>query len=107
MTETEDTVKPLNKTKSISSASLYDNDTKKQQSKEIKFRNYKLRSDTPSVSSMSVYGAIITTVWPDKDRIPCKDKKAQKFSSQEMKLLKNQTNQVKNKKWILSLMKKT
>ena len=41
-TETKDTVKPLNKTGSYSSASLDDKDTKKQQPKEIKFRNEKL-----------------------------------------------------------------
>ena len=56
-TETKDTVKTLNKTRLISSASLSDKDTKKQQPKEIKFRNEKLRSDTPSVSSMSVHAA--------------------------------------------------
>ena len=37
-TETEDTVKPLNKIRSISSASLDDKDTKKQQPKQIKFK---------------------------------------------------------------------
>ena len=53
-TETLDTIKPLNKTRSISPASLDDKDIKKKQPKEIKFRNDKLRSDTTSVSSMSV-----------------------------------------------------
>ena len=72
-TETYDIVNLLNKTRSISSAILSDKDTKNQQPKEIKFRNDKLRSDTPSVSSMSVHGASITTVSPEKDRIPCKD----------------------------------
>ena len=38
-TETEYTVKPLNKTRSISSDSLSDKDIKKQQPKEIKFIN--------------------------------------------------------------------
>ena len=33
----------------------------------------KLRSDTPSVSSMSVHGEIITTVSPYRDRIPGND----------------------------------
>ena len=85
--ETEDTLKPLNKTRSISSASLDDKDTKKQQPKEIKFRNDKLRSDNPSVSSMSVHGASITAVSPDKDRIPCRIKKIKfrKFRSQGIK----------------------
>ena len=40
-TETEDTVKPQNKTRSISSASLDDKDTKEQQPKEIMIRNNK------------------------------------------------------------------
>ena len=57
---------------SISPASLSDKSTKIHQPKGIKFRNYKFRSDTPSVSSMSIYGASITTVLPDKDRIPRK-----------------------------------
>ena len=74
-TETEDTVKTLNKTRSISSASLSDKNNKKQQPKEIKFRNDNLRSDTPSVSSIPVHGESITTVSPDKERIPFKDKK--------------------------------
>ena len=80
-TETEYTVKTLNKMISISSPSLSNKYTKKQQPKEIKFRNEKLRSDTPSVSGMSVHGASITTVSTNKDRIPHKDKKRkfQKF----------------------------
>ena len=80
-TETEDTVKPINKSKSISSDSLSDKDTKKEQPKEIKFINEKLRSENQSVSSISVQGASITTVLPDKYCIPCKDKKKkfQKF----------------------------
>ena len=40
-TSTEYTVKPPNKTRLISSASLDDKDTKKQQQTEIKFRNDK------------------------------------------------------------------
>ena len=65
-TETEDTVKPLNKTGSISSASLSDKSTKIEKPKEIKFINYKLRSDIPSVSSMSRHVASIMIVSPDK-----------------------------------------
>ena len=45
ITETEDTVKPQNKTRSISSASLDDKDTKEQQPKEIMIRNKKLISE--------------------------------------------------------------
>ena len=69
-TETEDTVKSQTKTRSISSASLYDKDTKEQEPKEIKFRNEKLRSDNPSVSIMYVHGSSIITVSPEKYRIP-------------------------------------
>ena len=36
--------------------------------------NDKFRSDTPSVSSMSINGASIKTVFPDKERIPRKKK---------------------------------
>ena len=56
---------------------------------------------------MSVHGASIATVSTDKDRIPRKIKKRnfQKFRSQGIKLLKNQTTQVKNQKWIVALMK--
>ena len=69
-TETEGTLNPLNKTRSIPSASLSDKNIKKQQPKEINVRNEILRSDTPSVSSMYVHGVSITTVSPDKERIP-------------------------------------
>ena len=74
-TETEDTIKPLNKTRYISSTSLSDKSTKKQQQNKIKFRNDRFRSDTPSVSIMSIHGSSITTVSPDKYPIPCKIKK--------------------------------
>ena len=82
-TETYDIVNLLNKTRSISSAILSDKDTKNQQPKEIKFRNDKLRSDTPSVSIMSLHGASITTVSPDKYPIPCKLKKTRNFDQRE------------------------
>ena len=61
-TETEDTVKPQNKTRSISSASLDDKYTKEQQPKELMIRNNKLISDNQSVSSMSVHGGSTTTI---------------------------------------------
>ena len=67
--EIEGTVKPLNKTKSISSAGLSDDNTKNQQPNKIKFRNDKLRSDTPSFSIMSRHGSSKTTVSPDKELI--------------------------------------
>ena len=71
-TETSDTLK---KKIPISSVSVDDKDTKKQQPTEIKFINDRLRSDNPSVSIMSVHGASIKTVSPDKDCIPRKIKK--------------------------------
>ena len=58
--ETEDTVKTL-KTRSISSSSLSDKSTKIEQPKRIN-----VRSDSPSVSSISIHGASIMTVSPDK-----------------------------------------
>ena len=48
ITEIEDTVKPKNKTRSITSASLDDKDTKQQQPKQITIRNNKLISDNRS-----------------------------------------------------------
>ena len=41
----------------------------------MKFRNNKFKNDTPSVSSMYIHGASITTVSPYKERIPHKIKK--------------------------------
>ena len=54
-------------TRTETSSSLSEKDTKSQQPKEIKFRSVKLRIDTSSISSMSVHVANITTVIPDKD----------------------------------------
>ena len=49
---------------------------------------------------MSVHGSSITTVSPDKDRISRKDKKIkfQKFWSQGMIVLKNQTDKSRKAK---------
>ena len=69
----EDTVIPETKTRSISSASLYDKNTKEQQWKEIIIRNNKLIGDNRSVSSMYVHGGIKTTISPDWERIPRKN----------------------------------
>ena len=60
----EDTVKTLNKSRSISSAILSDKSINIEHSKEIN-----VRSDSPSLSIMSKPGASITTVSPDKERI--------------------------------------
>ena len=71
-------------------------------------RNNKLISDNRSVSSMSVHGGSTTTILPDGDLVSRKNKKRnfQRFRSQGIKLLKNQTTQVKEQKWIVVLMKK-
>ena len=64
-TETEDTVKPQNKKdqfyQPVQMIQIPKNNNQKK-----KIGNDKLRSDNLSVSSMSVHGASITTVSPDK-----------------------------------------
>ena len=72
-TISEYTVKPLNRTRSISSANWDEKDTKLQLSKEIMVRNNKSISDNWSVSSMYVHGESITTILLDRDRIPRKN----------------------------------
>ena len=107
ITETEDTVEPQNKTRSISSASLYDKDTKEQQPKERMIRNEKLRSDNTSVSSMSVHASSITTVSPEKHRIHWKNKN-KKLSENLItgnKITQEPDNPSKKQNWIVSLMK--
>ena len=59
-TETENTVNPLKK-RYISSASLYNKNINVEQPREIN-----VRSDSPSISSMSRPGASIKTVLQDK-----------------------------------------
>ena len=68
-TETEVTVKKLNKSRYISSERLSDKSINIEQPKEIN-----ARSDSPSLLSMSRPVASITTVLPDKKHIPCKIK---------------------------------
>ena len=60
-TETEDTVKKKNQPRTISSASLSDKSPNIEQPKEVN-----VRSDSPSLSSMSRPGASVTTVLPDR-----------------------------------------
>ena len=60
----------MNKSRSISSASLSNKSTKIEQLKEIN-----VRSDSPGISSMSRPGARIMTVLKDKQRTPCKYKR--------------------------------
>ena len=90
--ETEDTVKKLNKSRSISSASLSDKSTKIEQPKEIN-----VRSDSPNVSSMSIHVASITTVSPDKEHTPRRIKR-EEISETLIRVFKNKTTQVKGKK---------
>ena len=62
--------KTIKKTRYISSASLFDKSNKIEQPKEIN-----VISDSPSVSGISRHVSSITTVSPDKERIPCKIKR--------------------------------
>ena len=68
--ETEDAVKTLNKSRSISSASFSDKSTKIEKPKEVD-----IRKDNPSLSSISGHGASVSSEPPYKQRIPCKNKR--------------------------------
>ena len=68
-TETKDTVKSVNKSRSISSSTLSDKSNKIEKPKEIY-----IRKDNPSHYGMSGHGEIISSVTPDKQRIPRKNK---------------------------------
>ena len=59
----------------MSSASSDDKNIKEQQPQEIIIINDKLISDNGNVSSMSVHRVSITTVLPDRDCPPRKNKK--------------------------------
>ena len=101
-TETEDIVKTINKSGSIWSAIFYDKITNIEQPKEID-----IRKDSQSISGMYGPGASVTTKFPDKQRITCRDKKKLwKNLSKEKKLFKIQTTRVKGKNRIVYLMKK-
>ena len=63
-TETEDTMKTVNKSRSISSAHFFDKSTNKEQPKEIY-----VRKDNPSISGMYGHWASVTSGSPDKQRI--------------------------------------
>ena len=65
ITETENKVKTINKSRSILSASLSDKSIIIKQPKEIN-----VRSDSPGRLSMSKPGSSVITVLPDKQRIP-------------------------------------
>ena len=74
-TEIEDTVTLNTKKRSISSVSSYDKRIKEQQPTVITIRKNRLISDNCSLSSMSVHEESTTTVSPDGERIPSKNKK--------------------------------
>ena len=74
-TETEDTVKLDTKKRKMSSAISDDKNMKEQQPTVITIKTNKLTRDNQSLSSVSVLGASITTVSPDRDCIPRKKKK--------------------------------
>ena len=78
-TETEYTVKQYTKTRSMSSASSDDKNTKEQKSTVITIKTKKLTRDNQSLSSAYVLGASITTVSPDGDCIPRKKEKKENF----------------------------
>ena len=68
-TETEDAVKLVNKSRSVSSASLSDKSTKMEKPKEID-----IRKDNSSLSGMSGYGESLSSATLDQQRIPRKNK---------------------------------
>ena len=47
----------------------------------MKFRSDKLRSDTPSVSSIYIHGESITNLSSDKHRIPRQNNKKRKIQN--------------------------
>ena len=69
-TETEDTVKPVNKSRSISSASLYVKINKIEKPKEID-----ISKENSIISGMSVHGESLSSITPDKRRITRNNKR--------------------------------
>ena len=72
--ETEDRVKPVNKSRSISPASLSDKSTKIEKLKEIDIRKENL-----SIYGMSGHGESVSSITLDKQRIPQKERKKENF----------------------------
>ena len=72
-TETEDTITPDSKTRSISSANLNDKNIKEEEPKEIRIRKNKLISDNRVFPSMYVHGESTMTISTDGERIPRKN----------------------------------
>ena len=68
--ETEDTVKLLDKSRFISLAILSDKSTKIEKPKEID-----IRKENSSLSGMSGHGESLSSITPDKQRIPRKNKR--------------------------------
>ena len=69
-TELEDTVKEVNKSRSISSANVSEKSTKIEKPTEIY-----ISKDNSSLSGMSGYGESFSSVAPYQQRIPCKKKR--------------------------------
>ena len=69
-TETEDTVKTLNKSRSISSASFSNKSTKIENLIEID-----ISKDNSSISLLYGHGASVSSESPDKKSIPSKNKR--------------------------------
>ena len=68
-TETEDTVKKVNKSRSILSIILSEKNTKIEKPKEID-----ISKDNSGIFGMSGHGDILSSVTPDQKHIPRKDK---------------------------------
>ena len=69
VTESEDTINTLNKSRSISSASFSGKITKIEKPKEID-----ISKDNSSLSLLSRHGASVSSESRDKQRIPCRNK---------------------------------
>ena len=77
-TKTEDTIKSIDKSRSISSASLSDISTKIEKLKEIE-----IRKDNSGLYSMSGHGEKVSSATPDKQRITLKNRR--KYSDTSIK----------------------
>ena len=91
----------MNKSSSISSASLSQKNTKIEKPKEID-----ISKDNSSLPDMSGHREILSSVKTDKQHIPSKHKKKKTsdIPIKGNKLFKHQTTQVKGKKRIVYLM---
>ena len=101
VTDTRNTVNKLNKSRSIPRASLSNKSTKIEKPSEIDICN-----DDISISVLYGHRESLSSVTPDQQRIPCKNKRNKNSGILIMrnKLFKNQSTQVKGQKRILYLM---